>query len=77
MMTESFDDCLTLRTEKNSLKKGDLIKCLNNSTANSKLASAKKMDQLNGPVEISVHCHFIVTMGVSEFSTLNIYKFVV
>ena len=46
MMTGSFDDCLTLRTEKNSLKKDDLIKCLNNSTANSKLASGKKMDQL-------------------------------
>lgn len=69
MMTGSFDDCLTLRTEKNSL-----IRCLKSSTANSKLASGKK----NGPVdsqEISVHCHFIIIMGVSEFSTLNIYKF--
>lgn len=26
MMTRSFDDCLTLRTEKNSLKEDDLIK---------------------------------------------------
>lgn len=34
----------------------------------------------NGPVdsqEISVHCQFIMTMGVSEFSTLDIYKLVV
>ena len=71
-MTGSFDECLTLRTEQNSLKKDDL-KCLKNSTANSSLAPAK-----NGPVdsrEISVHCHFIKTMGVSEFSTLNIFKF--
>ena len=69
MMTGSFDECLTLRTEQNSLKKDDLIKFLKNSTANSKLSPAK-----NGPVdsrEISIHCHFIKTMGVSEFRTSN------
>ena len=42
MMSGSFDDCLTLRTEKNSLKEDDLTKCLKNSTADSKLASDKK-----------------------------------
>ena len=41
-MSGSLDDCLTLRTEKNSLKEDDLTKCLKNSTADSKLASGKK-----------------------------------
>ena len=42
MMTGSFDECLTLRTEQNSLKKDYVIKCMKISTANCKLAPAKK-----------------------------------
>lgn len=47
MMTGSFDNGLTLRTERNSLKEDYLItRCLKNPTANSKLASGQNMGQL-------------------------------
>lgn len=54
-MSGSLDDCLTLRTEKNSLKEDDLTNGLKNSTADSKLASGKKKkEQLTSRKETNI-----------------------
>lgn len=77
MMSGSLDDCLTLRTEKNSLKEDDLTNGLKNSTADSKLASGKKKKGTVDFQKRNKHCLFTMTTGVCEFSTLIVNKFVV